>query len=366
MNFYKNLFNKPKKDKPEPATIENFWKWFLRVNHTFYTPIINQKDVEYEVLNPILAKLNSIHSGTYLLVGMADENTAEIIFTPEGNLRNYTFIEALVEQSPTLENWKFTAFKPPADKLVFEIKIGDLSFNQDNVKFYPIEEPEYPDEIIIKMVYLEDFDASETEFIENACFIFIENFLGELQVQTQIDYLSLEPDFQDTSKLIDIIKLKDYIRWREKEFIEQYNGVFFDSENSTYMTLEWENETSKMIGFCNSDLIKWEAKASHPWVVIVTVSYAVDSNNGMPSTALLEEIYAFEDFLVKTLPDRDGFLQVGQTTGEGARHTYYACKDFRRISDFLKANQEKTNFDYSFDIFKDKYWRSMQLFNGNN
>lgn len=40
---------------------------------------------------------------------MYDENTVELIITPDGDLKNIAFAEELVEAAPKLDKWKFTA-----------------------------------------------------------------------------------------------------------------------------------------------------------------------------------------------------------------------------------------------------------------
>lgn len=361
MGFFEKLFKRKEKQK-ESLTIEEFWDWFERNEDRFLAVIKNHDNIEHGFINPVSSKLNQIQKGAFLLVGMMDDNTAEVIFSAEGNLLSFPYIHELVDTAPKLEHWKFTKFKPEPGSSDFGIEMMSRKFTSENIAFYPDIDVNYPDEISIKLLYKDEYLEEDEKVIENGVFIFLENYLGEIKTTTQIDQINFDHEKDANTELNPISKLTDYINWREKEFIEKYKGTFINSEDSNYSGLEWKKENQVIIGMCNSDLIKWDKKASHPWVIVVTIEFDKDQNNGMPSEDSLEEIYQFEDELQNLLPDKEGFLHVGQTTGFGKREIYYANKDFLKPIKVLQAMKGKVNFKYTIEAFKDKYWRSMNHF----
>jgi hypothetical protein len=70
--------------------------------------------------------------------------------------------------------------------------------------------------------------------------------------------------------------------------------------------------------------------------------------------------------IMHELKDVDGYLNVGRQTSEGEREIYFACKDFRKPSKVFFNTQKKhpDNFEIEYDIYKDKYWKTFERFNG--
>ena len=365
MKFIKNIFSK-KEEKESTSksqiTIVEFWNWFMENQSRFHKAVKEQNNIQFEFINPVFNKLNQIREGAFLLIGMMDENKAEIVFTAEGNLLNFPYISEIVDSSPKLENPQFTAFKPSMDFPDFGINMGPKSFSTDNIKFYTNIDSNYPDQIDIRLVFTEEYGEEEKALTEHGIFIFGENYIGELKLATQVDRISVEHQIDTSEDLNPITKLNEYINWREKEFEEKYIGTVHNSDESNYSSLEWEKGDKGIVGVVNSDLIRWDKKASHPWIMVITIEFDENENNGMPNQEALQTYYQFEDKLRELLPDKEGYIHVAQTTGLGKREIYYANKDFVKPIKILDQMKDKVNFKYSIEVFKDKYWQSMKHF----
>ena len=162
-------------------------------------------------------------------------------------------------------------------------------------------------------------------------------------------------------------KLSDFLTWKEKEFVEKYEGVRHDTENDTYTVFEGEDADGfPAIGIINTELLKWEAKASHPWMLVIEIDYSTmrDVDNGLPGERLSEAMHRFEEQLSAQLVDSDGYLNLGSKSGAGKRHIYLACKEFRLASGKVSQliDEYKKELMCSYDIYKDKYWRTMNHF----
>lgn len=365
MKFLKKVLSRrqePKASETDPLTLAEFWKWFLDNEARFYDAVKSQDNVQFAFVNPVFNKLSQVREGAYLLVGMMNDNTAEVIFTAEGRLLSFPYISEIVDAAPEIENWQFTAFKPSMDFPDFAISMGPKIFSTENIFFYADEDSDFPDEISIKLVYSDSYDDDQRDLIENGTFIFLDNYLGEVKTATQIDTLSVEHDVSPEIKIIPITKLGAYILWREKEFTEKYEGSIHNSDESNYSSLEWEAGDRTIVGVVNSDLIRWDKKASHPWVMIITIQFDENENNGMPNGEALQSYYQFEDKLRELLPDSEGFVNIGQTTGLGKREIYYANTEFAKPIKVLTEMKTQVDFEYEFEVFKDKYWRSMNHF----
>jgi len=247
------------------------------------------------------------------------------------------------------------------------IQMGVYKFNSDNLFFYANEDSNYPDEIDISIVHNDLTNENRSE-ITNGIYIFLDNYLGELDFLNKIDQLDYLRKEDATKELIPISKLKDYINWRQKEFVEKYNSVRYNTENDSYTALEAELKSgNKLLAIVNSELMNWVSKPSHPWVAVLTLKYDGSETNGMPNSEDYQRLNEIEDEIMIELVDKDGYLNIGRQTADGEREIYFACKDFRKPSKILFQIQKKysSQFDIQYDIYKDKYWKSFERFTPN-
>ncbi|MGG5507207.1 MULTISPECIES: DUF695 domain-containing protein [unclassified Myroides] len=362
MSILKNIF--AKKEKPI-HTIEEFWQWFQENESTFYNVVKKRESIEEQFFDCLGPKLQEIREGVYFLSGMMDDDTAELIFTPDGIVKNVAFIEDLVQAAPQVARWKFTALKPAVDINRFNIRMNNYEFSKEKIHFYAVEHPAYPDEVDLVIVY-DDFVERDRSVITNGIYIFLDNFLGELNAITSIDNLNVVGPDQAAGELISILKLKDYLIWREKEFIEKYDGTRYSTENDSYVGLEAELDNGMpLIAMINRTLLDWDAKASHPWMVRVEIAFQANEN-GFPDEKTYQLLNEFEDELIELLPDAQGYLNVGRETVDGNRDIFFACKDFREPAKVVDQIKKKysNNFSVSYAIYKDKYWQSFERYKG--
>lgn len=345
---------------------QEFWKWFAANSNAFHQAIKTRENLEENFFDILTPKLSELREGIYFLTGMMNETTAELIFTPDGAVKNILFTEELVNSAPEIQNWKFTALKPSTNIENVAIQMDDFVFDTNTISFYPTEHAEYPDEIDITIVH-KDFTEENKEVITNGVYIFIDNYLGELNSVTTIDNLAVVGTNDTTEETISIDKLKDYLIWREKEFLEKYEGTRHNTEDDNYNSLQAELEGGMpFIAIINSTLLNWENKASHPWILSVEIDYKGDES-GLPDETTYDLMDEFEDEILQELTDAEGYLNIGRETADGLREIHFACKEFRKPSqtlyNLISKFEGKLNVD--FQIYKDKYWQSFERFNVN-
>lgn len=361
MNFIKSLFNK----KEGPINLyADFWDWFKRHEKEFHKVIKTQGDIDSVLFQKLGPKLDELKDGFWFLVGMSDENTSEIILTADGIIKNIAFVEDLVAAAPVIKNWKITALKQPSDISQYSIEMEGVKFNEEKMKFYPIENSSMPDEIDIVITH-EDLTKENRAVITNGVYLALDNTLGEINSISTIDNLNIIHPKEATEELIPIGKLKSFLIWREKEFVEKYKGLRRDTESDVYSTLEATMKSGlPLIAIMNTGLLNWDSKASHPWISVVEIKYDGQNNNGMPETATYELLNEIEDKIIEDLKDSEGHLNVGRQTVDSVRKIYFASIDFRLPSKVLHQIQKeyKNKLELSFSIYKDKYWQSFERF----
>ncbi|HRB71487.1 MAG TPA: DUF695 domain-containing protein [Flavobacterium sp.] len=361
MNFLKSIF---KKKENIIKTDIDFWNWFQKNEQTFFEVVKKGENMERDFFDELSPKLSAIKDGIYFLTGMFDANTAELILTTDGVIKNIAFVEDLVKSAPVMPNWKFTALKPNHGKDSTRIEMKPYTFDSETMFFYPIEHKNYPDEIEIEIVHI-NYSEENKSMITSGTYIFLDNYLGELKSVTIIDRVTVIPKEQAKQDLISIDKLYDYLVWREKEFVEKYEGKRHDTENDTYSSFEAElNNGKPLFAVINTTLLEWDSKASHPWILEMAIKYDGDNNNGMPDNETYQLLNVFEDEIMLELKDSDGYLNIGRQTADNERVVYFACQDFRKpckVVDELKTKYN-SRIELTYDIYKDKYWRSFERF----
>jgi len=360
MRFLKKLFGK----KAQPIrSYEDFWNWFQTNERKFYAIVKSGENPEKDFFDKLSPKLEELKEGFFYMSGMLDDNTAELVLTPDGMIKNIVFVEELVEAAPPIPNWKFTALKPALDIENVRIDMAGYSFGSENLSFYSIDNSNYPDEVDIVIVH-NDYNEEDKSTLTNGTYIFLDNYLGELNSVTTIDSLKVIPKEKAEKELIPIAKLKNYLIWREKEFVEKYSGSRYDTDSYTYSCLEAElNNGRPLVAIVNRTLLEWDSQASHPWILEVEIKYDGD-DNGMPDDDTYEFLNNFEEEIMLDLKDFEGYLNIGRQTADHSREIYFACKDFRKPSKVLYELTKKYSgqLDLTYDIYKDKYWRSFERF----
>jgi hypothetical protein len=364
MSFLKKLFGQNK----EVEIFDNtgFWNWFTQNEKTFYNVLKKHQDADENFLQKIMPKLQQLNPGFFCLAGMYNETTAELVITAEGDIKTFVFAEELVASAPVTEGWKFTALKPYIDAEDMNISMDGFEFNSENIGFFSNDNKEYPDVIDITAVH-RDFTEENKDIITTGTFIYIDNKLGELNAATLLDSVLVSGPSQQNPELIPIDKLKEFLTWREKEFLEKYKGARYHTDEDNYSSLEGEDEKGiPLIAIVNTDLLNWDAKPSYPWMMVITITYT-PQNNGMPDTNTYQNMNRFEDELVAQLPDAEGYLNLGRETYNGTRTIYFVCREFRKSSKI--TNQTIHNYlehlDITYEIYKDKYWTTMNKFSNN-
>ncbi|VTQ02630.1 hypothetical protein [Sphingobacterium daejeonense] len=93
-------------------TYQNFWNWFEIHAQEFYEIIKSGNQVEERFINVFAPELTKVEPEVFFLVGIEDDQKAELIFTPDGRIQNVLWAEKLANSAPEIPNWKFRALKP--------------------------------------------------------------------------------------------------------------------------------------------------------------------------------------------------------------------------------------------------------------
>ena len=360
-----SLFSKLlKKKETPPRSYADFWNWFRQHEKHFFNTVQTRQNIHAVFFDPMSAQLQHLKDGYFFLVGMSASGVADMIFTADGNLKNIVFVEELVAAAPSLSGWQFSALKPSLDIENVNIEMGGLQFNKDNLFFHAMQDPAYPDEIDITLVYTTWAEADRDTII-NGAYIFLDNYLGELDFATTIDNLTITGPSGITQELIPVEMLKSYLTWRQKEFLEKYEGLRHDTNEDVYSLFEATIEDCyPLLATINETLLQWDEKASHPWMCNILFRYDGSAHNGLPGSEDYELLNTIEDEITALLKDNEGYLNIGRETGKDEKELFFACRDFREPSKVFYNIQNKyaDRFSIKYALYKDKYWKHLERY----
>ena len=342
-----------------------FWDWFTQYERTYFQVVQEGTHIQEAFFDDLSPALDAVKEGLYFQAGMADDHIAELVISAEGAIENIVFAEELVAAAPALAGWKFTALKEASSDIEqIVIHLADYEFRASNIQFYPDDAAAYPDEIALTVTHA-DLTEENYATIENGTLIFLDTYLGELAFATLVDQVTIVSEPQAQQALVPVTKLRDFLTWRQKEFVGKYSGMRHGTDNDTYASFTAERaDGQQLIAIINTDLLEWDAKASHPWVMVVTIPFDGTQRNGMPDSETCELLNQLEDELIAELPDHEGFLNVGRQTASGNREIYFACQNFRKPSKVLYQCQTRyaETFALEYSLYKDKYWQTFERF----
>jgi hypothetical protein len=325
---------------------------------------MNQNTIQKDFFDQLSPELEKVHAGIFFLTGMSDQDTAELILTPDGVISNIIFVEELVAAAPEIAGWKFTALKPASDIHQTSITMHGHEFSQETLSFYLRDHAEYTDEIDLVVVHDQYDEEQKGEFLQ-AVYIFLDNYLGEYDSITKLDQVSVRCRPDAEKELMPMESLKNILILKASEISRLDKVIRTNTDEDEYISLQGEtNEGLPLIAVLNSTLLDWDQKASHPWVMIIEITYDGQNSSGMPPSKEYEQLENIEQELLAELKDVDGYLNIGRETGNHLRTMYFASKDFRKPSKVIDQIIEKYSNDFEIEvsIFKDKYWRCLNKF----
>lgn len=339
-----------------------FWNWFAEHEAQFFKAVKESDYIERDFFDLMLPHLQQINKDILCLTGMYDDNISELIFTVDGIIKNIVFVEELVAAAPKLKHWIFTALKPEHDTDDINIEFSGLHLDEKNIMFYAKEHPKYPDEIDLVVVY-EELIESQRDEIFNGTFIILDHILGEIKSLTLIDNLSISNEKPKDIDLIPINKLKGYLKWREKEFVERYLANVNTAIEDTYTSFEVRMEDGpKLLAIMNTAALDWDGKSAYPWILKTTFKYK--GKDGFPVEADYELMEQIEAAIMARLPKEKGYIHIGREIGNNIRDLFIASSEFRHCSKVLHAivAQNESQVSIEYNIFKDKYWQSFERY----
>lgn len=193
-------------------TEEQFWNWFTENQFK----LIDSKDADHQnYLDQLLEKLHKYCDRLYYEIGFFDEHTAELIVTANGEQSHFDKVSRLIKSAPKLENWVFTALKPPGER-EFEVEFQGVTVNSEKTYFLPLSNPAKPGQLGLE-IFVEGYSNKEQEKYFYGVFIALMTLLGEKSAAEDIHYIRVKNLEERAGETYLLTRLPDYMEWYKQK-----------------------------------------------------------------------------------------------------------------------------------------------------
>ncbi len=353
---------------------KNFWKW-VRSNKAALENVFGKGLGDKKQTNAVIeqsVKLLHESLGVYLEYKADNENQFHFILTANESAEGFFFVEQAIDCAPKWKNWSFKAFCPPVGTKL-EMKVMKYLATEEKLNFYANENPNFPDDINITILY-DDYEEKGAEPIRLLIEKYLSFALGEYIYTTVIDRFTIIHTKDAKKELIPLNKLQSYLKWRQSEFIEKYETMWYGETSNYYHEIiaNYEDGKKAMYAMLNTAAINWYDRASHPWLFIFQIQYDRTGVDGAePTNEQKKEFTAIHEDLKSVCRTEEGFVSIGKQimyNKENFLSLLFGCKDYRlaaQIGEMMKIKYGIT-LPIRYVVRKDKYWQHFAQFSKSN
>jgi hypothetical protein len=165
-----------------PSDEDVFWRWFT----TNQERVFRFEADKQRVLDEILAKLRAYRDGLVFEISIEKNGVREFIISADGLKELLPSVTKLVSAAPTLQNWKFVAFRPRLDDYAqFSVEYAGQNYDPKEIWFFHRIEDNSFDVIF----YHPNFDQKNRDEIIASTYLMLDMALGEYDVVTGLRYI---------------------------------------------------------------------------------------------------------------------------------------------------------------------------------
>lgn len=189
--------------------IDDFWKWFDE-NKLVYRRIFDFR--ETDLIDNILNKLIEIRRGLAVEFEKSDDVYVMTI-SADGIEDNFDIVQQIIDKSPSIENWKFIAFRQPYGKEKINkivINVAGHLLDPKQIMFLPIVEE---DKLYIQ-IFSPDINDGTLNQIAYGCLMLLDNIIGEYACVKKVEgyeYYNIEEAVEFENELRPLTELGEYL-----------------------------------------------------------------------------------------------------------------------------------------------------------
>jgi hypothetical protein len=175
------LFFKTKKD-----TFQKFWTWFKENENRLYN---FERDQE-KIFDELSRELSLVDTNlTFEFSYIKDNGKREFVISAGGIKSSFPSVEGLVERAPFFEKWTIIKYRPRR-KTLNELKFEEKCVKPDDV-YYAIFNDKDTSKVGI-LLFFKDYKESEKDVWGQIGYLFLDEALGEYDVETKVGAIIFE------------------------------------------------------------------------------------------------------------------------------------------------------------------------------
>ena len=163
----------------------DFWTWFQQNAPKF--PSTEEFDARFG--DELSRQLARIKPGLVYEIAVSENGSGELGISADGLRDLIPYVKELVQAAPSLDGWRFTAFRPRMDDYAgFRLNMGGLEIDAGKLWCYSRVEDGHFDLII----YHPEYSDEMRDKLVNGTYILLDTALGEYHVMTEVRYIDLQ------------------------------------------------------------------------------------------------------------------------------------------------------------------------------
>jgi hypothetical protein len=198
--------------------MKEFWEWF-KVNNSAYLFIneIEDKAEKQRLLDNFMKHLHKYCDKLYFQIGGDREDDQELIITAEGNSDYFNTVEELIDNAPSIPNWKFIAFLQPNFNEDFHINYEGVVLASNEMYFLPLDHEDSPSLIGFR-IGIKNYDQlKDNKWLQATVYKIIDTLVGEKAFALDIDYIEINelPENPKGEGMFELTGLPSYVEWHK-------------------------------------------------------------------------------------------------------------------------------------------------------
>ena len=202
--------------------IASFWEWFTEsANELVCT---EGEAYPEEKLDLIMVALHKIHGGIYFEIGI-DDGQNDLVISSESDKTLFPIVFEIVRRAPKLNEWKFTALKPPMGAQ-FGYKDNYIELEPSSLTYTPLFSENSPNTIGLRVYVGNDAQELEGQYIVGL-WRMIETLIGEWLAAEIVVYIEPASAPAPDVQVNDLATLETYVRefLKERGIVDPYEVV---------------------------------------------------------------------------------------------------------------------------------------------
>jgi hypothetical protein len=195
-----------------------FWNWFTENNSAYlFLNEIEDFEEKERLLDNLTKQLHLYCDKLYFEIGGHPDDDQELVITAEGNSDYFNTVEELINNAPSIPNWKFIAFLQPNHNNDFHINFEGIVLASNEMYFLPLDHEDSSELIGLRICIKNYIELKDNKWLQPTVYKIIDTIVGEKAFTLDIDYIEIDELPEDPKELgmIELKGLPAYIEWHK-------------------------------------------------------------------------------------------------------------------------------------------------------